>query len=957
MSVQEQLTSDLQIFYASPASIQQVALDALDEISLGEIDISDATNPFMFLLESAATMTHAAMLKGESGSRGIYPLLAQRYDDLYHHMSDKDYLDRFAAPSKTVITVVFPIKAIINNAVTNVVNNVKKIVIPKDTIFKVGGYSWYVHRPIAIKILTNGVVQVSYDLSVYTPLVTGKSGVINYNVVNVAGEDELVIDIPVEQLDVDSTITPVSSSTGYSATYSLSDNFYYIRAFHKFTGGIWEELKVTHSDQVFDVTKPTLLVKVIEGQIVVKLPDIYLSTSVIGQSIRTDIYTTSGAIDVKLNDFNSDDFEGTWIDNNDPDNQYILPLSNLTSMKIFADQPVVGGKAPATFDELRERVIYRSADNRVSITFEELAFQMSDLGYVLSKGKDTITERLFIAARTLPSPSTNVSTSVIGVVHGNVVIDTTDVNFSDVIVTNGERKTITNKAIFKSVNGTVSLLTNSELTALNSLPIDAIPTEMNRNNYLYTPFYYVMDVSSDIYNARTYQLDTPVFITRSHIASNPSIEYVINTTDIVVSKINTGFRVSISGEGPSGVADVYAQLTYRDSSNSLLIISEAAIITTNVGFLVEFDLDSSLDIDTDNRIEISSFKALGASFNTSIYIDLISNFEILYYRSAITPVPSLMDGLVDFPSVGTYTVTTHETCEIKLGEPLPNLYTRARAIVVPPVYDRYASDVPALYAEDSLLRDVNGDHVWTKIPDPNNSNIDIPVFTVEYPAGTPILEPNGNPVLEHLAGDEVIDSNGAFTILEQTKLIWELSPVLLDARYIKGTASSTKDYVKAIPEAILEYINLDIKPVLPSLMARTELAFLPIANSGTVEMLLDGSFTSNRSSAISIFIKYLVSEKAYTDIDIRERISIEAKKIVLDMLKSNTLSMGDMVKRLMNNDTSNIISVDVVNPIGGYNLAVIQNDNAEFSIRSTMDLLSNGTLDVVDDFNVSFARG
>ena len=89
-----------------PGMMQRFALNTLSEVTNGTIDIVDASNPFVFSLETSAVNTAYFLQHNKTLNRKQYPESASTTSDLYLHMSDKDYVDRFALPSYTYFTIV-----------------------------------------------------------------------------------------------------------------------------------------------------------------------------------------------------------------------------------------------------------------------------------------------------------------------------------------------------------------------------------------------------------------------------------------------------------------------------------------------------------------------------------------------------------------------------------------------------------------------------------------------------------------------------------------------------------------------------------------------------------------------------------------------------------------------------------------------------------------------------------
>lgn len=951
-NVRTTIEKELDQYYHTPAAIQQVALDYLEAATNGEIDIVDPSNPFMFLLEASAVNTHTGIVKGEAVARQLYPLLATEYSDLYHHMSDVDYLDRFASPGRTVFTVVIPLASFKQHAITNTLSGVKKLTIPRDTQFTVGGYYWYTHTPIDVVMAQNGVVQVYYDLSAKSPLVNNETNILEYTIINNAGIDEIVIRIPVEQIQVSTSSLPVSSSTGFNTTIPYVDSFYYVRAYQKYDStSDWEEIIVTHSDQVYDAGRTTLRATVTPGVIKLQLPEIYLSTGNVGETIRVDVFTTKGVISVNLADYAPSDFTGKWQDIGNPKNVYITPLININDITVFAMDPAITGRKELSFDDLRDRVIYRGGESRASITFKELSFQLSDRGYTLTKGKDTVTERQYICSRALPVPTGTKVSTPIGVRHGRTVIDTARTDITNSVNNNGIRKTITNRALFKEYNGTVNLVSDVDINRINAMDNDALAIELNNNKYYRTPFIYILDPADDLYSIRAYHISAPKEVTRSFITNNSALSYAVNTKYISVTRIGDTFRVIFEAEGPTGLVNIGAQLMYTDATGKVYIMNAYQQPLTDKTFTITFDLETTLDVSTDKRIEISNF--LGqTNIEESAYLDLISNFDIYYFKVDDDEPASLFDSEFD-RSIFTNRVVgvTHEVCQIKFGDELTHFHTRARAVIVPPVFAKYTEAVPMTYDKCVYARDSEGVPIWT-----TNATTGKPEFTVLHHKGDTVLDENGEVVNKHNIGDIILDNAGYPTVEEDERLIWEIEPFLLDAKYYYATSSGAVAYRSSIPDIVLGYLSQDIDSLSGSLMARTELVFQPTASVGSVPVNVDGKETIMMDTALRFNVNYMLEPGAYEDSALRKGLISYTKEVIIETLEKPPFALSELVTKLRTNGGDYIVDVAVENPIGGYNVGILLPENTKFSIVADLVPLSNGTMDIVDAVNVTFVR-
>ena len=118
----------------NPAAIQRRVFDTLEQVSNGEVDVVDPSNPFVFLLEASSVLTSASMEEAENLTRQLYPSMALTEDELYLHMSDQDYVGRFSSPSRTMFTVLFNKEELMQRAVDVGENGVRKITIPRQRV-------------------------------------------------------------------------------------------------------------------------------------------------------------------------------------------------------------------------------------------------------------------------------------------------------------------------------------------------------------------------------------------------------------------------------------------------------------------------------------------------------------------------------------------------------------------------------------------------------------------------------------------------------------------------------------------------------------------------------------------------------------------------------------------------------------------------------------------------------
>jgi len=94
------LINNLARFKYNPGSLQRTILENLEEITDGKVTVVDPSTPFNFLLESSCFNTAMVMQEMTAMWRKQYKSLAATHEDLYHHLSDQDFVGLFSTPSQ-----------------------------------------------------------------------------------------------------------------------------------------------------------------------------------------------------------------------------------------------------------------------------------------------------------------------------------------------------------------------------------------------------------------------------------------------------------------------------------------------------------------------------------------------------------------------------------------------------------------------------------------------------------------------------------------------------------------------------------------------------------------------------------------------------------------------------------------------------------------------------------------
>ncbi|MCT7476070.1 hypothetical protein N5V81_13890 [Escherichia coli] len=154
------LSKDLLLMAHNPSAMQSLMLNQLQDVqdADGQILLRDPTDPVVYMTE--VELRWATRLSSDRGhhSENVPLSMAQTHDDLFRHMSDVDYVDVFAQPSQATLLLLLDVDSLLAKAMPLNVAGIRKVVIPRDTVFTVSGYNFAIQYPIEIRVLPYGTV-------------------------------------------------------------------------------------------------------------------------------------------------------------------------------------------------------------------------------------------------------------------------------------------------------------------------------------------------------------------------------------------------------------------------------------------------------------------------------------------------------------------------------------------------------------------------------------------------------------------------------------------------------------------------------------------------------------------------------------------------------------------------------------------------------------------------------
>jgi len=970
-------------YKGSPVRIAQATYDFLDEVLNNQIDLVDPTNPFILGLEMSSLHTALAVNESLLNLRRSYAGLAQTDQDIYRHMTDAEYIGRFATPGSVPFTFMFDLNSLLNALVEDTTENCMKAIIPRDTFITIDTYTFTLEYPIVIRQFPNGVMQITHDTSISSPISTPSNNIISFKTRQDSnGIKWLYFVAPVKEMTIVTSNYAFQQQKVFNFNIPFTSQFLFARVFQKSntTGADWVEMVTTHSDQVFDQTTPTAVLMVTSLNLNVTIPYIYNTLGTVSGTIRIDLYTTDGNIDVNMGGYTLDQFAIKFraIDSIRDTNVYTNIWSTVNYLT-FSDQILSGGSDGIAFTTLKNKVInYAFGGFNIPITTAQLDTVGELNGFTIVRNADTLTDRYMLGIRPIPNISiantSSTSTTSTGVVTSNnqkllsranvgmirFSSEISDLQTSDNVVNNSNRFTLLSNTAFSLNNGIASLVESSVISSIKSQPVNSLVSTVNAASYVYTPYYYVFDLQDSLLDVRPYDLDHPDIANLNFILQNNTLALVVNTGSYTITKTSTGYTltiVTISGSAYKQLNDnqvgVQLRLVNEDGSLSGTINGvQQGVDSTSNERIYTFDIQTTYDIDGNNCIEIINvYNSDGLISNFYVALDRV--VDILYTTTSVTSgfVSDETDTLVNKAQLPIGSVgNTHDQLEVTFGSYLEHLWARVRSYATGADYQTSPSDVPQLYTKDiyqinpitnsMLFIDGSGNPYYNKI----------------HSIGDPVLDGSANPVYTYRAGDNILDNNGNPIIISEIGAKNDFDILVIDANLLFTTDPNYVSYRDQVVKTMTEWITVDILEVQARLIERTEIFFYPQASLGVTQIIVNNNQNVYIDSEQSLTITVFIDQSVVNDTGVQNTNT----NIISDYLDNNItqlkFTINQMESDLKTALGNNVYGVTIRN-LGGtsdYKSMTITDQHNRLCIARKLIANQDNTVTIQPDLNIIY---
>jgi hypothetical protein len=953
-----------------PTRIIPLLMGMTEEALDGGTIVTNPSAPLPHLMEMSVVLALAGIQEDQILNTRQYPIQAVDDETLFYHLSDKDFEGMFDSPSEGVFSWFFSVDEIVASAVPVGNTGTKRLTIPKHTRIVVNNTAFTFQYAINFIVKKNGGIDVVYDGSRPSPLqkLSGnKVKTQNVNTLvdpNSGGFVEMVrVDVPIKQMLLTSYTYSLSGAKSLKKVLTLTDKFYYVRAFSRNTATKgWDEIKTTNSIQSFDPTDPTLLYKLVNNELTIELPYVYFATNLTTKDIRVDVYTTKGEMTMSLSGLPPEAFVATYSDlDNDDAGIYKAPLSTMNTISIVSTDLISGGANAPTFEERRKRVLSNAVgDAIIPVSDLQMKTTLDELGFDSMKPTDVVTERTFLATRAMPVNEAGVATTGIDSAVITAKFAIADLLQYETVIDNGQRFTVTPKTLYRYIDGVLTIVKDADRKAIDLLKGDPLINKVSDGTYLWTPLHYVLDTANFNFEVRPYYLNAPEIDIKSFIASNDTLGLTVSSSNTMsIVRDDAGYLLTVrssSNDAWQALRDdqVHVQLAFKPVGESDYAYVNGVQIAKNGERIYTFRLNSNWDINGDHELNLSNFSMYEPEArNLSTY--LTNEFSLIWSVSdytvegaATTAVDQVLgDFLLPDDSTGIY----HEELTLKLGDELTGLWALCRDLA-------------------GLRKVLTYDEVVYQTWDKNYYEFDAdkqPVFEVvdgvkqlkiKHKKGDFVLNADGDKTVLHYINDAVLDENGNPIYESERNVIHWWDVCLFDGVYRYATKGGDLTYVKEVPQILNEWINEVLAPVRQELFERTDLFFQPRNTLKFVEATVQDSELVTLHTSQSLTVTLWVSKEVYGNTDLRDAMEVTTIARVVAGLDNQRVSRNVIETDIYNNLGANDVIGASLTGLGGadkdYDVITLSDASSRLCIAKALEAQADGTYSVVDAIEVNF---
>lgn len=885
--------SNLSLLKYNPNGVLDAALNRVSDMVGGKVKIVDPSNPFMYMLETSCLNTAFAIQEWALLTRKQYPRLATTEEDLYLHMSDKDYLGRFSSPSKTQVIFSILFNDLMAKGYKDPATGDILYTLPKHYKVTISNLVFTLTAPIVVLVTPTGVVDVRYMVEQQDDIHALSTGYLTFTKFKLNQEEEYVqFKAEMPELDIEATDIPVEKSKLFKGEleFSAGRKFYHAKAYHMLNGE-WVEMLTTHTEQVYDINTVTCILKVNQTNNTVGyyIPPTYINNAGrMGSKVKFVIYTTMGEVSINFGDYKVSDFSSEY----NPvfaetDLNLTTDALRLITKVNHIEGKLEGGKGPKTFAQLKSDVIQNNlGSNSLPITNVQVESFLDNAQFKLVRDVDVVTNRQFLLEANIPASPSRYSVSKLNLDIVEYATSVTDLRTdrNSIVAVSPSTTLIPAGTLFEITSNGLNLLTKDEYDQLKQLSGNSLVRELNAKRYGAVLYHYVLDVTESEVDLRAYDLQKPKVTSVNFVNFNDTCRVGINTSMSNLIKTDAGFTLDVMGvftayDPQYTPTNLNPYIVYSEENGSTFYLEGRLFTVINNQPVYRFYIDTQYNVDSLNRIEINNFKDTNGNY-ISIFVDLEVELNLIYTINRISSQfeASSMDNYIygSYIAVGNAVVTL-EKLNTKFGDTLTYLYKRVHSSTGLNEYMAYDEDVYAIHDKTVYAAD----------------------NTVLHHRGEPQLDDDGEPILKHRKGEVVLDEYYNPSPISRRDVVRYLNLLLIDYKANVSNDQYTielRDYVR---EYLTNLITVNVPDVQGRLLENT-VAYLTVpATLNNVLVKYDGR-SGYINSAQDFEVNVYLGKAQYEDNILRDGVSNIIRTELEAYLGSNqTLSKSVIVSQLL----------------------------------------------------------
>lgn len=964
----QKMSKDLLLFAHNPAAMQSISLNRLAD---GDLVLRDPTDPVAFLAEMAVMIGHTTIEGVREQLPKCFPSMAQTPEDLYRHISDKDLIDVFALPSAAEMLFYIDVDSLMQKAMPLITQGIRRIIFPRDTVFTVAGYDFAIQYPIEIRILpyatmTNHAFQVLWLTETQSPISPVTTNALEWSITNAPGHsgDVLLFKMPVKQYSVTTRSDTVTPATEMVMYHSFNDDYFMARVWmRKEDSKSWVELATTLSQRTYDVNNPTAVLQVLNGRVRMTIPAVYVNKGLVSGEIRLDIYSTKGKLELDLGSFTTEDYSFGLRDlNKEIDEAYVNPIKSLAVKELIGVGKSSGGRAALPFEKLRENVIANAVGTRRRpITPSQLSAATDAYGLEMSRPIDYVTDRLLHLSRTMPDSTLKSVNSPLGTVSAPMFFTWDQLAALPTARVNGNRITVLPETIY-GFDG-VNVVFDPQITETLKLmqPVDVVKLG-NAKQFLFTPFYYVMDINNASIDVRVYHLDQPAIDSKRFITTNVTSGLSVVTADYQFFKSGENYVLRVltkSDKTYQSLLDeqVFAQIQFtpRTAGGNAVTIFGELKGKKDGERVFEFLFESNLDIDRNDELVLTNtYNRGGTQVDTPS--SLLNDFNIIYGCQQYYPgsfEPGELDKMI--MGVGRDAIgVTHEVFGLRFGWALEWYWRSSRPMTDSINYKYYQEDVLEVYTVDKIKYE-DGVPVYTVDP-----NADPMVqFVYEHRKGEPVIDPEtGKQRILHEKGSQVYEDNKP--VIDKPRSIkFMLEMIGYDARYRMANGAGVSEYLADVFSEVVKTVTVELPLLGKDYLERTKGFFRPTNTMGNITVRREDGTAAPVPAEQRFTVFYYMSAANRENSELLKSIRTTTSQIISRWLTANrTISTTDICRELKNALAGTVLGVEMelMGPERDMRIYTVLDEAAHAMLGKKLDIDPDGSVVIKDDITLSFNR-